>query len=93
MGKVVKEKLSELSWELLPHPPYSPDLAPSDHHLFRSLINDLRGKSFQNESDLKRYLQDHFNSKSIEFFANGIRDLPRRWQEVIDSNGKYIVKK
>ena len=93
VGKVVKEKLAELGLELLPHPPYSPDLAPSDYHLFRSLNNDLRGKSFQNESDLKRYLQDFFNSKSREFFANGIRDLPRRWQEVIDSNGKYIVKK
>ena len=58
VGKVVKEKLTELGWEMLPHPPYSPDLALSDYHLFRSLSNDLRGKNFQNESDLKRYLQD-----------------------------------
>ena len=60
VGKVVKEKLEELDWELLPHPPYSPDLAPSDYHLFRSLSNDLRGKNFQGESDLKRYLQNFF---------------------------------
>ena len=30
-------KLNELSFELLPHPPYSPDLAPSDYHLFADL--------------------------------------------------------
>ena len=36
VGKVVKEKLAELGWELLSHPPYSPDLALSDYHLVGS---------------------------------------------------------
>jgi plasmid stabilization system protein ParE len=30
-------------WELLSHPPYSPDLAPSDYHLFGPLKDRLRG--------------------------------------------------
>ena len=30
-------KLNEFSFELLPHPPYSPDLAPSDYYLFADL--------------------------------------------------------
>src|SRR3954469_23682395 len=34
--KMTKEKLQALGWEVLPHPPYSPDLAPSDFHLFRN---------------------------------------------------------
>jgi len=28
------EKIENVGWEALPHPPYSPDLAPSDYHLF-----------------------------------------------------------
>ncbi|KAM7308721.1 histone-lysine N-methyltransferase SETMAR [Ixodes scapularis] len=28
------QTINELSWELLPHPPYSPEVAPSDFHLF-----------------------------------------------------------
>ena len=32
-----RKKLLELGWEVIPHPPYSPDLAPSDYHLFCSL--------------------------------------------------------
>ena len=28
--KTTRLKLLELGWEILPHPPYSPDLAPSD---------------------------------------------------------------
>ena len=34
---VTSKQLLELDWEVMPHPPYSLDLAPSDYHLFRSL--------------------------------------------------------
>ena len=40
-SKITRQKLEEFGWEVLPHPPYSPDLAPSDYHLFRSLRNHL----------------------------------------------------
>ena len=48
-----RQKLLELGWDVLPHPPYSPDIAPSDFHLFRSLQNFLNGKNFENFVDLK----------------------------------------
>ena len=35
-------KLNELSFKLLPHPPHSPDLAPSDYWLFTGLENCSR---------------------------------------------------
>jgi hypothetical protein len=38
---MTKAAIQELDWEILPHPPYSSDLAPSDYHLFRSLSNNL----------------------------------------------------
>ncbi|GFV08472.1 histone-lysine N-methyltransferase SETMAR [Trichonephila clavipes] len=34
------------SVEILPHPPYSPDLTPSDFWLFPQLKKQLRGKRF-----------------------------------------------
>ena len=34
---VTRQKLLQLEWDVLPHPPYSLDLAPSDYYLFRSL--------------------------------------------------------
>lgn len=38
--------LLQLGWDLLPHPLYLLDLAPSDYHLFHCLQNSLRGKNF-----------------------------------------------
>ncbi|GFW77516.1 mariner Mos1 transposase [Trichonephila clavipes] len=41
---VTQQKLNALRWEVLGHPPYSPDIAPSDYYLFRSLQNYLTEK-------------------------------------------------
>lgn len=35
IAKISRKKLQELGWTVMPHPAYSPDLAPSDYHLFR----------------------------------------------------------
>ena len=54
--RIFGQNLLELDWDVLPHPPYSPDLAPSDYFLFRSLQNSLNGKNFNNDDDIKSYL-------------------------------------
>ncbi|GFY12705.1 transposase [Trichonephila clavipes] len=41
---VTRQNLWELSWEALMHPPYSPDLASSDYHLFLAFQNFLSDK-------------------------------------------------
>ena len=41
-SKMTMDKIRELvGIKLLPHPPYSPDLAPSDYYLFRSVAHSL----------------------------------------------------
>ena len=40
---VTRQMLQEFGWEVLSHPPYSPDIAPSDYHLFLSMANALGG--------------------------------------------------
>jgi histone-lysine N-methyltransferase SETMAR len=39
--------IQDLSFECLPHPPYSPDLTPSDFHVFGPLKEAMVGKSFR----------------------------------------------
>lgn len=90
-AKMTRQKIIELGWEQLPHPPYSPDLAPTDYHLFRSLEHTLRDKQYDDQAHLEQDLREFFQSKPPEFYATGIRKLPTRWQEVIDNNGEYII--
>jgi len=46
-SKSVKDRLKDLAWEVLIHPPYSPDLAPSDYYLFRSMTHALSEQHFK----------------------------------------------
>lgn len=90
VSKIARQKIMELGWTLVPHPPYSPDLAPTDYHLFRSLSHHLSGKKFDNQDELKKSLENFFNNKSPDFYSRGISELPTRWQQVVDSDGAYI---
>ena len=89
VAKLTRNTLEELGWEVLPHPAYSPDLAPSDYHLFRSLQTGLKEKEFENSEEVKKYLQSFFDQKSSAFYKRGIRALPERWAHVIDCSGDY----
>ena len=50
-------------WEVLIHPPCSPDIVPSDVHLFWSLQNSLNGKNFNSLEDCRRHLEQFFAQK------------------------------
>ncbi|KAF2348386.1 hypothetical protein FHG87_020859 [Trinorchestia longiramus] len=44
VARMTVQKLTELGYETLPHPPYSPDLSPTNYHLFKHLSTFLDGK-------------------------------------------------
>jgi hypothetical protein len=46
------DTIQKLKWNVLPHPPSSPDLAPSDHYLFGPLKGHLGGKLFRNNEEV-----------------------------------------
>jgi hypothetical protein len=73
---MTKAAIQELEWEILPHLPYSPDLTPSDYHLFRSLSSNLRVVSFNNDAELRNYLDEFFTAKPADFFKRGIENQP-----------------
>ncbi|XGW11267.1 hypothetical protein V3C99_012626 [Haemonchus contortus] len=91
VATMTRQKIQELGWEVLPHPPYSPDLAPSDYHLFRALKRHLRDKTFDNQEQLKLEVGNFFSTQSADFWRSGIDKLPVKWMKVIDNNGDYIT--
>ena len=46
-SRVARAALREFCWEILPHPPYSTDLAPSDFFLFSKLKEHLKKHDFR----------------------------------------------
>ena len=44
------QKLNELGYQVLPHPPYSPNLSPTDYH-FSKHLNFLQRKCFHNQQE------------------------------------------
>lgn len=85
-----KQMLTNLDWEVLPHPPYSPDIAPSDYHLFRSLKSWLKGKKFDSVEEVREGIQEFFNSKDEAFYARGINNLIDRWEQIVAFDGEYL---
>jgi hypothetical protein len=52
MANSTRELLWRYHWEVLDHPPYSPDLAPSDFHLFGPLKDHLGGRRFTTDGEV-----------------------------------------
>ena len=92
IARQTQQKINQLGWEVLPHPAYSPDMAPSDYHLFRSLQHHLSKKVFDNEEEIKTDISSFIASKPLEFFRRGIGNLTKRWEAVIDNEGDYIIE-
>ena len=56
-GAYTVDTLRALKFEVLKHPPYSPDLAPSDFHLFGPLKEHMRGQKFADDNEVLEAVQ------------------------------------
>ena len=84
--------IDKLQWTVLPHPPYSPDLAPSDYHLFGKLKEFLRGNHYASIDDVRNAVNDWIKQTPTNFFKDGIFKLVPRWQRCIAGEGDYVEK-
>jgi len=63
-----QKKLAFLSFQCLDHPPYSPDLAPSDYHLFPGLKKQLKGRHFSSKAEVIADAETWLDGQHSEFF-------------------------
>ncbi|UYV84093.1 K02A2.6-like [Cordylochernes scorpioides] len=84
------EPVKTRSFEVLEHPAYSPDLAPSDYFLFGLLKKELKGKRFDSDEDVQKVVQDFFHTLPKGAYKEGIYKLPERWRRCIESHGDYF---
>lgn len=84
--------IEETGFELLEHPPYSPDLAPSDFYLFPRLKEHLRGNKFEDNSEVMAAVEAFWEDQDKEFFSKGIMGLEKRYTKCINLLGDYVEK-
>lgn len=89
---IAMSKIHDLRFELLPHPPYSPDLAPCDYYLFPSLKKWLGGQRFSNNEEVIAAVDGYFEDLDVSSYATGIKKLPERWTKCVTLNGDYVEK-
>jgi len=89
IGKVVRELLDRYSREVLPHPPYSPDISPPNFDLFPKLKINMRGVRFSTLEDLSASVTRRVRQLNCSTDLTGIIDLPKRWDAVIRLKGDY----
>ena len=86
--KPMLQQLNELGYEVLPHPPYSPDLLTTDYHFFTHLKNLLQRKHFQTRRRQKMLSRVHRIPKH-GCLCYGSK-LISHWPKYVDCNGPYF---
>jgi len=85
-------KLRDLHYELLEHPPYSPDLAPSDFYIFPKLKLFLADQRFSSNQEAIAAVEGYFADLTKNLYRNGIMALGHRWNKCISLKGDYVEK-
>ena len=84
-----QKKLAYLGFQCFDHPPYSPDLALSDYHLFPGLKKQLKGCHFSSDVEVIAAAETWLDRPS-EFFLSGSQKLEQWAKKCIELRGEYV---
>ena len=83
--------ITTFGWEQFDHPPCSPDLVPSDFHMFLHLKSFLAGRRFH-DNEVKEAVTTCFASQAASFYDEGIQKLVQRCDKCLNNGGNYVEK-
>jgi hypothetical protein len=86
------EKLWDLHYELLEHPHYSPDFAPSNFYLFPKFKLFLAGQRFSSNQEKIAAVEEYFADLIKDHYRDRIMELLHCWNKCISLKGNYVKK-
>ena len=90
-ARAIQKKLACLGFQCLDHPPYSPDLAPPDYHLFSGLKKQLKDSHFSSDADVIAAAETWLDGQLSEFFFfSGLQKLEQRAKKYIELRGEKV---
>jgi len=72
---------------VVPHPPYSPDLAPADFFLFPKLKSTLKGRRFQTIEEIQENAVRELRAITESAFQEAFQQWKKRWERFIANRG------
>ena len=85
-----QKKLAYLAYQCLDHPPYFPDLALSDYHLFPGLKRQLKSHHFSSDAEAIAAAETWLNGQLSDFFLSGLQKLEQKAKKCIELRGEYV---
>jgi len=85
-------KLAYLGSQCLDHPPYPPDLAPSEYHLFPGLKKQWQVYHFSSDAVVIAAAETWLDRQTTEFFLSGLQKIERQATMCIAICGEYVVR-
>jgi len=85
-----QKKVAYLGFQRLDHPLYSPDLAPSDYHLFPGLKKQLKDRHFSSDAEVIAAAETWLDGQGSEFFLIGLEKLEQRAEKCIELRGECV---
>lgn len=89
-ARIVTDLLREKEISTWYQPPYSPDISPLDYDCFHKLKRKLKGVHHRSWEQFEYVLKEVVEQLNNTQACLGVRELPDRWQRVIDSEGQYL---
>lgn len=89
---VVTDAIAISGFKRAPHPPYSPDIAPSDFFLFGYIKEKLKGKWFESIDDLKESILEILGKIDEETRRRVFKEWLQRCENLANSDGSYLHK-
>jgi hypothetical protein len=88
----MQDLIATFGWEQFDHPPYSPDLVPSDFHVFLHLKTFLGCRHFHDDDDdgVKEAVDTWFASHPASFYKAGIQKLVPCCEKCLNNDGNYV---
>lgn len=86
----VTQEMERMGLHRAPHPPYSPDLAPSDFYLFGALKSRIRGIEFRDSEAIKEWIVDAFERIPPDELRRVFRLWMWRLQACAELGGHYV---
>jgi histone-lysine N-methyltransferase SETMAR len=78
-----------VGFRCLDHPPYFPDLAPSDYHLFPGLKTQLKVRHSSSDVEVIAAAETWLDRQLSDFFLSGFYQLEQWAKTCIDLRGEY----